>query len=146
MIEHVWFKDFDWDALLEKKLKAPFVPPPGVDHFDAKYTNSEWKDSDTEAMRQNSVLLRRNSVQALFNGYYHDDALAAMNSSNAKGIINLNNGEAKELNDTISGSTTSIKDPTSVGPSTVQHSSVRGNSIHESAKDSVSKESYAKVE
>lgn len=28
-------------------------------------------------MRQNSLLLRRNSVQGLFNGYYHDDNIAA---------------------------------------------------------------------
>jgi Protein kinase domain len=53
---HVWFKDYRWDA---------------------KYTNSEWKDNNEEQMRQNSLLLRRASVQALFNGYYHDDKIQA---------------------------------------------------------------------
>lgn len=28
------------------------------------------------------MLLRRNSVQALFNGYYHDDNIAALNAKN----------------------------------------------------------------
>ena len=28
------------------------------------------------------MLLRRNSVQALFNGYYHDDNIAAINAKN----------------------------------------------------------------
>ena len=32
------------------------------------------------------MLLRRNSVQALFNGYYHDDALASLASKNPQVI------------------------------------------------------------
>lgn len=32
------------------------------------------------------MLLRRNSVQALFNGYYHDDNLAALTAKNS-GVI-----------------------------------------------------------
>jgi hypothetical protein len=38
-------------------------------------------------MRQNSLLLRRNSVQALFNGYYHDDNLALLQQKNPKEVI-----------------------------------------------------------
>lgn len=37
-------------------------------------------------MKENAKLLRRPSVQALFNGYYHDNSLAAMNGS-SRGII-----------------------------------------------------------
>ncbi len=33
-------------------------------------------------MRQNSLLLRRNSVQALFNGYYHDDKIQVTANKN----------------------------------------------------------------
>ena len=50
MKEHVWFKDFDWQLIYDKKMKIPFVPPK-EDNFDAKYTNSEWKDNNTEQMR-----------------------------------------------------------------------------------------------
>lgn len=71
---HVWFKDYKWDDLLNRRFKSPFIPPK-EDNFDAKYTNSEWKDNNEEQMRQNSLLLRRNSVQALFNGYYHDEKI-----------------------------------------------------------------------
>ena len=73
---HVWFRDYKWDDLLGKRVKSPFVPPK-EDNFDAKYTNSDWKDNNEEQMRQNSLLLRRNSVQALFNGYYHDEKIQA---------------------------------------------------------------------
>jgi len=24
---HVWFEKFDWDLLLDKKLKPPYIPP-----------------------------------------------------------------------------------------------------------------------
>ena len=84
--EHVWFKDYKWDDLQHRRLKSPFIPPK-EDNFDAKYTNSDWKDNNTEQMRQNSMLLRRNSVQALFNGYYHDDNLAAITAKNPNAVI-----------------------------------------------------------
>jgi hypothetical protein len=42
-------------------MKSPFIPPK-EDNFDAQYTNSDWKDNNTDAMQQNSLLLRRNSV------------------------------------------------------------------------------------
>ena len=60
--EHSWFKDYDWDALYNKKFKAPFVPPCTEDNFDAKYTNSEWKDANSETMLQNQEQLKRPSV------------------------------------------------------------------------------------
>ncbi len=33
------------------------------------------------------MLLRRNSVQALFNGYYHDEKIAAVNEKNPSAVI-----------------------------------------------------------
>jgi len=50
--DHEWFADFDWNGLISKRMKAPFVPPKHEDNFDAKYTNSEWKDANSEAMIQ----------------------------------------------------------------------------------------------
>ncbi len=47
-----WLAGFDWDALREKRIKAPFKPPKDEDNFDAKYTNSEWKDANSEQMIQ----------------------------------------------------------------------------------------------
>jgi hypothetical protein len=33
---HQWFQGFDWNALEEKQLKAPYIPPDG-NNFDEKY-------------------------------------------------------------------------------------------------------------
>lgn len=76
--EHEWFHGFDWEALAEKRMKAPFVPPASEDNFDAKYTNSEWKDANSEAMLQHQAKLKRPSVQKLFEGYYHDETFAVV--------------------------------------------------------------------
>ena len=56
-------------------MKAPFVPPLAEDNFDAKYTNSEWKDANSEAMVAHQAKLKRPSIQKLFEGYYHDENL-----------------------------------------------------------------------
>jgi hypothetical protein len=32
--QHVWMRDFDWTALLEKRMDAPYKPAPEVDNFD----------------------------------------------------------------------------------------------------------------
>jgi len=68
---HAWFKDFQWQLLIDSKIKAPFVPSATDDNFDLKHVNNnDWKDA--EAVKENQLLLRRNSVQALFKGYYYD--------------------------------------------------------------------------
>ena len=47
------------------------MPPQAEDNFDLKHVNNnDWKDAD--AVKDNLLLLRRNSVQALFKGYHYD--------------------------------------------------------------------------
>jgi hypothetical protein len=58
-------------------VPSPFIPPLSEDNFDAKYTNSEWKDANSEQMLQHQQQLKRPSVQKLFAGYYHDEQIAA---------------------------------------------------------------------
>jgi len=72
--QHVWLRDFDWQALIEKRLQAPFIPNAKEDNFDSRHANANdpWKDSNSEILRQNSMLLRRNSIQNLFSGYNYD--------------------------------------------------------------------------
>jgi hypothetical protein len=69
----VWLKDFNWQALLAKKLPAPYKPQ-GSQNFDLKASGmaDPWKDENAEQLKQNSLLLRRNSIQSLFSGYYFD--------------------------------------------------------------------------
>ena len=70
-------KDFNWQFLLDKKLSAPYVPDQTEDNFDAKQANGAdpWKEENADLLRQNSLLLRRNSIQNLFSGYYYDNEL-----------------------------------------------------------------------
>lgn len=42
---HPWLADFDWDALYERRLQAPFIPP-AEDNFDESNINEKWKDLD----------------------------------------------------------------------------------------------------
>jgi protein kinase A len=81
--KHPWLRDFPWDDLYHRRLRAPFVPPP-EDNFDTKNINEEWRDLDDPDFKEQQVSLRRNSVQALFNGYYYDFQLAALAHSQAR--------------------------------------------------------------
>ena len=49
---HPWLKDFPWEDLNNRKLKAPFVPP-ASDNFDQKNINEEWKDIEDENFKSN---------------------------------------------------------------------------------------------
>ena len=39
--EHIWFKNFPWKDLYNRKLIAPYIPP-NNDNFDYKYCNKRW--------------------------------------------------------------------------------------------------------
>lgn len=49
VLSHPWFKDLDWSKLLERKLKAPFVPEVTGDawlkNFDEEFTKEKARDS-----------------------------------------------------------------------------------------------------
>lgn len=51
--QHVWVKDYNWQALLEKKLPAPYLPENRDDNFDAKQANGNdpWKEENAELLR-----------------------------------------------------------------------------------------------
>lgn len=44
---HPWLKDFPWQDLWDRKIKAPFIPPK-EDNFDQKNINEDWKDQEDE--------------------------------------------------------------------------------------------------
>lgn len=66
--DHPWLKNTNLEALLQKKLVAPFVPTT-KDNFDQKQVSSEWQD-DGEP-----VDLQLVSVQNMFAGYYYDASM-----------------------------------------------------------------------
>ena len=68
LMNHPWLADFDWRALERKAIRSPFVPHNG-DNYDKKNVNKiddffEVKDLE---------LLKKNSIQYLFNGYEYDE-------------------------------------------------------------------------
>ena len=66
--QHVWLKDIDWSSLLNHTAEAPFIPPPKPP---VKIKEEEVKKEEEER-EENEILLRRNSIQNLFNGYFYD--------------------------------------------------------------------------
>jgi serine/threonine protein kinase len=69
---HPWFKGYPWDKLYRKELDAPFIPNEDEVEMKQSVANSNWDDENAESIKQNAILLRRNSVQGLFNGYNFD--------------------------------------------------------------------------
>ena len=50
MKSHIWFKNYDWQGLLDKKVEAPYKPAQNTDNFDKAQANKEdnWKNEDPE--------------------------------------------------------------------------------------------------
>ena len=74
--DHPWLRDFPWDDLAHKRVRAPFVPPQ-EDNFDQKNINEEWRDVEDDSFKANFASLRRTSTQSLFAGYYYDHEVAS---------------------------------------------------------------------
>jgi len=80
---HRWFKDYPWDKLYNKEIEAPFIPNEEEVEQKQSSMNVQWDDENSEVMKQNAIMLRRNSVQSLFNGYNYDLSMAPMASKDA---------------------------------------------------------------
>ena len=55
-------------------MTAPFVPDQ-VDNFDAKISNDDWNDQESDKMKEAALLVQEDSVQEMFAGYYFDRTL-----------------------------------------------------------------------
>jgi len=60
---HLWLRDFDWKALMEKKLKSPFKPKE-FSNFDPRIFFDIQDDNDYS--------IDISSMQEMFSGYYFD--------------------------------------------------------------------------
>ena len=80
---HPWFDGFDWRALDRGDLQAPFVPDQ-VDNFDAKISNDDWNDQDSDKMKEAALLVQEDSVQEMFAGYYFDRALEQLKAEHVQ--------------------------------------------------------------
>ena len=78
---HIWFKDFDWDALLNKTLKAPFVPP-REGNFDKKYCEAVENHTEETLERYQHYKEKKNFAK-LFEGYtYINEEITRITSGN----------------------------------------------------------------
>ena len=78
---HIWFKDFDWDALYNKTLRAPFIPPK-TGNFDKKYCEHVEKHTEETIERYQEYRERKN-FEKLFEGYtYINDEITRITSGN----------------------------------------------------------------
>ena len=54
-------------------MEPPFIPPMLENFADKRQLNNDpWLAANGDAIKQNTLLLRQNSVQSLFNGYYFE--------------------------------------------------------------------------
>ena len=64
---HIWFKDFVWDALFNKTLNAPFIPPKGG-NFDKKYCEAI-ENCTKENLEIYQQYRQKRGFERLFEGY-----------------------------------------------------------------------------
>ncbi|CAD8182627.1 unnamed protein product [Paramecium octaurelia] len=78
ILHHPWLKGFPWDDLLKKKLTALYIPGAVDNNFDFQNQISEETQLNDEQQLENQVMLRRDTVQALFDGYQYDVDLSKL--------------------------------------------------------------------
>ena len=79
-------------------MTAPFVPNIQNDNFDQNHVNNtEWKDA--EVVKENALLLRRDSIQELFKGYYFSKN--EMVTASTKATTGGNQANNEENNDAV---------------------------------------------
>jgi serum/glucocorticoid-regulated kinase 2 len=62
---HSWFRDFDWEGILEKRIKAPFLPNSKLNNFDEKHVLKNDMIFDSKEIE----MLNEREVQKYFQGY-----------------------------------------------------------------------------
>ena len=78
---HIWFKDFDWDGVYNKTLRAPFIPPK-TGNFDKKYCEHVEKHTE-ETLERYQEYRERKNFEKLFEGYtYINDEITRITSGN----------------------------------------------------------------
>ena len=67
--KHIWFKNYPWSDLYNKKLISPFVPP-NEDNFDYKYCNNVEKQGLKTKERYAEIIISDN-YKTMFNNYLY---------------------------------------------------------------------------
>ena len=97
---HVWLKDFDWEKLMNKQLKAPFIPN-GKNNYNVRYNEEEKIEYFEENVKN---VIEYYEFMNYFNGYYYNYNLdEKFNKYIYKDdeALNGKNNEKKELNEKL---------------------------------------------
>ncbi|KAM3137544.1 hypothetical protein pb186bvf_010334 [Paramecium bursaria] len=78
ILHHNWLRNYPWDDLLKKQVQALYVPGAVDDNFDFQNQISEETQLGEDQQQENTLLLRRNTVQALFDGYAYDEDISKL--------------------------------------------------------------------
>ena len=62
-----WFKNFNWDDLLQKKITSPYIPKYG-DNFDKKYCEAK-ENIDKETIERYQIYRNKGSFKNIFQNY-----------------------------------------------------------------------------
>ncbi|EAR84529.3 Serine/Threonine kinase domain protein (macronuclear) [Tetrahymena thermophila SB210] len=92
---HPWFKGFPWQKLINKEIEPPYVPSQTEENYHA---NVDRKDSNPDINGQNELMLRRNSVQSMFDGYEYDCTKLNFNNQNPLNMINNSTNVSTRFN------------------------------------------------
>ena len=92
--EHSWFKNINWDELLNKKMKSPFIPKDG-DNFDKRYCESV-EQIDTQTKERYQYYKSKSKFKTLFINYtfIRDENKKEYNIDNN----NINNNSITNIN------------------------------------------------
>jgi len=77
---HPWIKDYPWNKLSNREIDPPFVPNQDEDNFDRRQQITQ-EGTNPDVAKQNALMLRRNSVQSLFDGYHFEGPSATEKTS-----------------------------------------------------------------
>lgn len=94
--EHPWIKYYDWKALYEKQIEAPFVPKIG-DNFDKKYCEAPDKIGEETKERYDKLLKEEASKQVFKDFVYFSQNDENKNISSPKKQIKNEEPDEKQL-------------------------------------------------
>ena len=92
--EHVWFKNFPWKDLYNRKLISPYIPP-NTDNFDFKYCNEVEKQGLKTRERYAEIMIKE-SYKTAFQGYLYFNRYDLSSNENKSIYINIHDSMYKE--------------------------------------------------
>ena len=105
--EHSWFKNINWEELLNKQMKSPFVPKDG-DNFDKRYCEGI-EHIDTQTKERYQYYKSKSKFRTLFinytfireedkQDYSNNDIRSTNNNSNSNNnLTNLNSNNSNSM-------------------------------------------------